>query len=103
MRSISVESDKLKFVGHPEQLRQRKSYNVVAHLRSQFSVSTGTDHQILLAANLIGHWRRLRARGQFRLPDLFSGFHIESAQVSIHRGGDEHQPSSGHRRTAKVK
>src|SRR5437773_2746363 len=83
-------------------LLQRKRNNVVAHFGSQLSVSTGTDNQILLAANLISHRRRLRARGKFHLPNLFTSLNIKSAEVSIHRGGYEHQPSCSHRRTAKV-
>jgi hypothetical protein len=62
----------------------------------------GRNHHVLLAGPLemIGHRRRLPARGQRALPQLLAGVDVERAQKVVRGGGDEDQAARGDNRPA---
>ena len=65
-------------------------------------VPAGIDHEILLAAHLIGHRRGLPTAGQHVLPDGLASAQIDRADEIVGRRRDEHQPARSHHRAAVI-
>src|SRR5665213_143086 len=66
-------------------------------------VTTGHDHDKLLSASLVNHWRRLPARGELVRPDGFAGFQVDGTNEIIGRGCDEDQSARCGDRTAVIR
>ena len=57
---------------------------------------SGADHQVLLSIPFVGHGCRLRACGEFCLPELPAGVRIECAQVRVERSRAEGESGGTH-------
>src|SRR5437667_22802 len=67
-------------------------------------MAAGSDDDILLAggAEAIGHRCGVTAGGKRDLPQLFSGFGVETAEKAIRRASDEDQTAGRDHRAAKA-
>src|SRR3954466_12103344 len=80
---------------------QRVGPHVIAEFSSERAVAAVDRDDVLLAAGLIGHRRRLAAGRKAVLPKLSAIANVERADIVIHRSRDEDDAARGDDRTAQ--
>src|ERR1700761_7128276 len=65
-------------------------------------MAAGGNDDILMAVQLVGHRRGLRAGGKGIFPEDRTGSAVEGAEVAVDAGGDEDQVARGHDSPAKI-
>ena len=73
---------------------ERKRDDGVAECGAGPWIPAGGDDHELAPAGDVGHWRRLAASRQRRLPEFATGVDIEGAQLLVCRRGDEERDRS---------
>ena len=63
-------------------------------------MSTGTDHDVLLSRDRVGHWGRLTTSRKRPRPEHLTSFDVECPDVVVHpRGGKDESARRDHRPT----